>query len=180
MNPSNSPSTAPAAVPAREVSHSTLFYQKATAIYDTVRELLERVKSLQTLVEGMCPRLRNGETIAQEHQAAERENLERRLREADIIPAPLPPKRLKMYVFIRKMIIGMPTNNIRGGYVNGEQLKNCSDELKRRMPEGIMHCDLRSQGLDESDYFVTDAAAERAAHIIRERTDWKSQPMSSN
>ena len=92
MNQSSSPSTAPAVAPARDASHSTIFYQKLTTI-DGVRELLASVKSLQNLVEGMCPHLRNHETIlAQQHQA-ERETLERRLREADIIP---PPKRLRM------------------------------------------------------------------------------------
>ena len=46
------------------------------------------------------------------------------------------------------------------------------------MPEGLMWGDFRDQGGDETDYFVNDAAAQRAAPIIRERTNWvaKGQP----
>ena len=44
------------------------------------------------------------------------------------------------------------------------------------MPEGIMHCDLRHLGGD-SDYFTSDAQAERAAPMIREmRIDWRLDP----
>ena len=176
MNPnqSPSPSTAPAASGA---SPSTLFYQKLSQVYETVRVLLDEVRSLQTMVEITCPHLRSHRSNLDAMHAAQQENLEQRLRQADITPEPRPPpKRLKLYTYIRKVVIGMESNDITGGYIDGKQLAACSDDLKRRMPEGIMHCDLRHLGGDESDYFTSDAQAERAAPMIRERTDWRLDP----
>ena len=102
------------------------------------------------------------------------------MREVDIIPAPPPPKRLRMFAFMRKVVVAMPSNNLSAGdLVCFKQLVLCSTDLKRRMPEGIIHCDLRDQGGDETDYFVNDAAAQRAAPMIRERKNWveKGEPM---
>ena len=124
----------------------------------------------------MCPHLCNHETILAELHQAERERLGRRLREADIIPEPRHPRRLKMYVFMRKVVAAMPSNNITG-CVNGEQMKWCSDDLKLRMPEGIVY--LKDvPGYKDTDFFVDQAAADRGADIIRERTNWvaKGQP----
>ena len=175
MNPnqSPSPSTAPAASAA---SPSTLFYHKLSQVYETLRVLLEEVRSLQTMIEITCPHIRSRRSNLEAMHAAQQENLEQRLRQADITPEPRPPAHLKLRKYIRKVVIGMESNNITGGYVDGKQLAACSDDLKRRMPEGIMHCDLRHLGGDESDYFTSDAQAERAAPMIRERTDWRLDP----
>ena len=98
------------------------------------------------------------------------------MREVDIIPAPPgspPPKRLRMFVFMRKVVVAMPSNNLSGAdLVCFQQLVNCAKVIKRRMPEGLMWCDLKDQGGDETDYFVNDAAAQRAAPMIRERKNW--------
>ena len=99
------------------------------------------------------------------------------MRQADITPEHLvPPEHLSVFTYIRKVVIGMESNDIKGGYIDGKQLAACSDDLKRRMPEGIVHIDLKPQGGDESDYFTSDAQAERAAPMIRERTDWRLDP----
>jgi len=135
-----------------------------------------KVRELEIMCEQMCPHLNPSSNLAETH-ANQEERLGRRLREADIIPEPRHPRRLKMYVFMRKVVAAMPSNNITG-CVNGKQLGWCSDELKQRMPEGIVHFNYKPVGGDESDYFVNDAAAQRAAPIIRERTNWvaKGQP----
>ena len=176
MNPnqSPSPSTAPAASGA---SPSTLFYHKLSQVYETVRVLLEEVRSLQTMIEITCPHIRSRRSNLEAMHAAQQENLEQRLRQADITPEPRPPgAHLKVWRYIRKVVIGMESNDIKWGWVDSEQLTACTEELKRRMPEGIVHIDLKPQGGDESDYFTSDAQAERAAPMIRERTDWRLDP----
>ena len=174
MNLCSSPSNAPAASGA---SPSTLFYQKITHVYDSVRVLLDEVRSLQTMVEITCPHLRRSNLDAM--HAAQQENLEQRLRQADITPEHLvPPEHLSVFAYIRKVVIGMENNDIKGGYFQFEQLKACTDELKRRMPEGIRYVDLTAHGIRiSSDYFTSDAQAERAAPMIREmRIDWRLDP----
>ena len=178
MNPnqSPSPSTAPAASGA---SPSTLFYHKLSQVYETVRVLLEEVRSLQTMIEITCPHIRSHRSNLDAMHAAQQENLEQRLRQADITPEHLvPPEHLSVFAYIRKVVIGMENNDIKGGYFQFEQLKACTDELKRRMPEGIRYVDLTAHGIRiSSDYFTSDAQAERAAPMIREmRMDWRLDP----
>ena len=174
MNLCSSPSNAPAASGA---SPSTLFYQKITHVYDSVRVLLDEVRSLQTMIEITCPHLRSHRSNLEAMHAAQQENLEQRLRQADITPEPRPPAHLKVWKYMCKVIYGDENNDITGGYIDSKQLAACTEELKRRMPEGIVHIDLKPQGGDESDYFTSDAQAERAAPMIREmRMDWRLDP----
>ena len=171
MNQSPSPSTPPAA---SGVSASTMFYQKISQVYETVRVLLDDVKSMQTMVELSCPHLRSHRSNLDAMHAAQHENLEQRLHQADIIPVSRPPEHLSVFKYMCKVIFGDENNDITGGYVDFEQLKACTDELKRRMPEGIRYVDLTAHGIEiSSDYFTSDAQAERAAPMIRERTDWR-------
>ena len=176
MNLCSSPSTAP---PASGASASTMFYQKMSQVYETVRVLLDDVQSMQTMVELSCPHLRSRRSNVEAMHAAQHENLEQRLRQADITPEHLvPPEHLSVFTYIRKVVIGMENNDIKGGYFQFEQLKACTDELKRRMPEGIRYVDLTAHGIRiSSDYFTSDAQAERAAPMIREmRMDWRLDP----
>ena len=72
-----------------------------------------KVRELEIMCEQMCPHLNPSSNLAETH-ANQEERLGRRLREADIIPEPRHPRRLKMYVFMRKVVAAMPSNNITG------------------------------------------------------------------